>query len=76
MGANRDAGEVAGGRGVRATRLRAIRSDIAANLGVPIATAFDFGDVFDFNRSFRRAFGATPSNTRAATRENGDTPSK
>jgi hypothetical protein len=32
IGATRDAGAAAGGRGVRAARLRAIRADIAANL--------------------------------------------
>ena len=128
LGANRDAGEVAAGRGVRAARLRAIRNDVAAHLGDPalslaavaqrpgvspryvgmlfdgcgttfsgfvldqrlararqmltdrrhthhaigaIATACGFGDVSYFNRSFRRTFGATPSDIRAAGRENG-----
>jgi AraC-like DNA-binding protein len=120
--ANRDVGEAAAGRGVRAARLRAVRSDIAAHLGDPalslaavaqrqgvspryvgmlfdgcgttfssfvleqrlararqmltdrrhthhaigaIAAACGFGDVSYFNRSFRRAFGATPSDIRA-----------
>jgi AraC-like DNA-binding protein len=133
LGANRDAGEVAAGRGVRAARLRAIREDIAAHLADPalsvaavaqrqgvspryvgmlfdgcgttfsgfvleqrlararqmlvdrrhahhaigaIATACGFGDVSYFNRSFRRAFGATPSDIRAVSRENGATPAR
>jgi AraC-like DNA-binding protein len=133
LGANRDAGEVAAGRGVRAARLRAIREDIAANLGDPglsvtavaqrhgvspryvgmlfdgsgttfstfvleqrlerarrllsdqrqvrhaisaIASSCGFGDLSYFNRSFRRAFGATPSDIRAAARENGGVPAR
>ncbi len=125
LGANRDAGEVSAGRGVRAARLRAIREDVAAHLADPalsvaavarrqgvspryigmlfdgcgttfsgfvleqrlararqmltdrrhahhaigtIAAACGFGDVSYFNRSFRRAFGATPSDIRAAAR--------
>ena len=131
LGANRDAREVAAGRGVRAARLRAIREDIAAHLGDPalsvtavaqrhgvspryvgmlfdgcgttfsafvleqrlararrmladrshahdainaIAAACGFGDLSYFNRSFRRAFGATPSDIRAVSRENGAAP--
>jgi AraC-like DNA-binding protein len=124
IGATRDAAETAGGRGVRAARLRAIKHDIEANIGDdlspgalarrhgisprylqilfegegttlsryvlkrrllrvyqalrspahgdrPIGTlAYDagFGDLSTFNREFRREFGATPSDVRAAAR--------
>jgi AraC-like DNA-binding protein len=126
LGANRDATEVAAGRGVRAARLRAVKDDVLANLGnaalsitavaarqgitpryvsmlfdgtgssfsrfvleqrlaraqrmlarsrhsgqtiSAIAYACGFGDLSYFNRVFRRAFGATPSDIRAAARE-------
>jgi AraC-like DNA-binding protein len=36
-----------------------------------VAFASGFGDLSYFNRAFRRAFGATPSQIRAATRETG-----
>ena len=121
LGATRDAAAVAQGRGLRAARLQAIRTDIATNLGdcdLKLATvaarhqvtpryihklfetegatfskfvlgrrlahayrlltdprlakraissiAFDvgFGDLSYFNRSFRRLYGATPSEVR------------
>jgi AraC-like DNA-binding protein len=123
MGATRDAAEIANNRGLRAARLREIKSDIAANLrrdGLSVgeiairqrvtpryvqmlfedegttftefvldarldrahrmlvdqrladrsisAIAFDagFGDLSYFNRTFRRRFGGTPSDIRAA----------
>jgi AraC-like DNA-binding protein len=126
IGATRDATELARGRGVRAARLRAIRSDIARNLGQrdlsigsiaarhriseryvrsllesegtsfselvlaqrlarahrmlcnpllaertisQIAFECGFGDLSYFNRTFRRRYGATPSDVRAATRD-------
>ena len=125
LGAQRDAREIAEGRGVRAARLRAIREDIAGRLGDPslsiatvalrhgvspryvgmlfetsgttyssyvleqrlqqarrlladprqahltigaIAMSCGFSDVPHFNRSFRRSFGATPSDIRASFR--------
>jgi AraC-like DNA-binding protein len=125
LGATREAAEIANGRGVRAARLRAIKMDLAANLGRadlsitavaarhgvtpryvqmlfeidgttfsqfllgqrldfayrmltgprfadrPIGSiAFDvgFNDLSYFNRTFRRRFGATPSDVRAAAR--------
>jgi len=121
VGATRDVAEVARGRGLRAARLRAAKSDIMANLnrqdlsadmvavnqgvtgryirklfesegasfsdfvltqrlirahrmlGDPkvahtsistIALAVGFGDISYFNRTFRRHFGATPSEVR------------
>ncbi len=130
IGATRDAAEVAGGRGVRAARLRAIKQDIAENLDRAelsvdqIATrhrvtpryvrmlfeaegtsftdhvlgqrlarahrlltdprfaiekistiAFDagFGDLSYFNRTFRRQYGAPPSDVRAAAQREGAT---
>lgn len=123
MGATRDASEIASNRGLRAARLREIKSDIAANLclqGLSVdniarrqrvtpryvqmlfehegttftefvrqarldhahrmlvdprmadrsisAIAFDtgFGDLSHFNKEFRRRFGGTPSDARAA----------
>jgi AraC-like DNA-binding protein len=126
LGATRDAGELARGRGVRSARLHAIKADIAANLtrrdlspdsialrhGVSpryiralfagagttftdfvlhqrlahahrlltaphvaqqaiSAVAYDsgFGDLSHFNHTFRRRYGATPSDVRAAARE-------
>jgi AraC-like DNA-binding protein len=126
LGATRDAGELAKGRGVRFARLRAIQADIAANvasrdLSVDVlaarhgispryiralfkdrgttftdfvrdlrlarahrllvdpqrferavgAIAYDagFGDLSYFNHAFRRRYGATPSDIRAAARE-------
>jgi AraC-like DNA-binding protein len=125
LGATRDAAEIANSRGVSAARLRAIKMDLAANLGraeLSINTvaarhgvtpryvqmlfetdgttfsefllgqrlalahrmltgprsgdrtigaiAFDvgFNDLSYFNRTFRRRFGATPSDVRAAAR--------
>jgi AraC-like DNA-binding protein len=124
IGATRDAAEIAGGRGVRAARIRAIKHDIEAHLGSDLspgalarrhgisprylqilfegegttlsrhvlkrrllrvyqalrspahgdrpigALAYDtgFGDLSTFNREFRREFGATPSDVRAAAR--------
>ncbi len=127
LGANRDAVELASGRGVRAARLRAIKDDVLANLGdetlsigavalrhaitpryvsmlfdgagttfahfvlaqrlrlarrmlaawrhrnqpiSAIAFACGFSDLSYFNRTFKRTFGATPSDIRAAAREN------
>jgi AraC-like DNA-binding protein len=121
LGATRDAAVVAKGRGLRAARLRAIKSDILANLSLPglavaelaarhgispryiralfeseqtsftefvrehrlqrahrilgsvasagrsiSAIAFNcgFGDLSYFNHSFRRRFGATPTDIR------------
>jgi AraC-like DNA-binding protein len=126
LGATRDAKEIAKGRGVRAARLRAIKSEILANiasrnlsldavaarLGIsPIyirkllegentsftqfvlerrlarahrmlsdprftdraigAVGLDvgFGDLSYFNRAFRRRYGTTPSEVRAAARD-------
>ncbi|QIG51365.1 helix-turn-helix transcriptional regulator [Nordella sp. HKS 07] len=121
MGATRDAGEIARGRGVRVARLRAIKADIVANapqlsadeiatrhglspryvrklfesegtslsdymlsqrlarahrmLNDPrrsgqsiTALAFEagFNDLSYFNRTFRRRYGTTPSDVRAA----------
>ena len=125
LGATRDAAQTARGRGVRAARLRAIKSDVLANLGdaalsieavarrhgitprylgmlfageetsfsqfvlagrlerahrmlrdprfldrqvSAIALACGFGDLSYFNRAFRRRYGATPSDVRAAAR--------
>jgi AraC-like DNA-binding protein len=125
LGATREAAEIANGRGVRAARLRAIKMDLATNLGhaelsinavaarhrvtpryvqmlfetdgttfsefllgqrLALAyrmltgprsgdrtigsIAFDvgFNDLSYFNRTFRRRFGATPSDVRAAAR--------
>ena len=125
IGANRDAGELAKGRGVRFARLRAIQTDITRNLtrrdlsvttvaarhGIspryiralfmdagttfsdfvlqqrlvrahnllsdprtePLAIsaiAYDsgFGDLSYFNHAFRRRYGGTPSDIRAAAR--------
>jgi AraC-like DNA-binding protein len=125
LGATREAAEIANGRGLRAARLRAIKTDLAANLGraglsinavaarhgvtpryvqmlfetdgttfsqfllgqrLALAyrmltgprfadrtigsIAFDvgFNDLSYFNRMFRRRFGATPSDARAAAR--------
>jgi AraC-like DNA-binding protein len=125
LGATRDAGELAKGRGVRSARLHAIKADIAANItrrdlsadavaarhgispryvrglfmdagttftdfvldqrlarahrlltepfadGRAIsAIAYDsgFGDLSYFNHAFRRRYGATPSDIRAAAR--------
>jgi AraC-like DNA-binding protein len=126
LGATRDAGELAKGRGVRFARFRAIKADIAANItrrdlsvdavaarhgispryiralfmdagttftdfvldqrlarahrlltdpyadGRAIgAIAYDagFGDLSYFNHAFRRRYGATPSDIRAAARQ-------
>jgi AraC-like DNA-binding protein len=123
MGATRDAAEIANKRGLRAARLRAIKSEIAANLSrdslsvreiairqrvtsryiqmlfedegttftefmldarldrahrmlvdprladcsiSTIAFGAGFGDLSYFNRTFRRRFGGTPSDVRAA----------
>jgi AraC-like DNA-binding protein len=122
IGASRDASEVANGRGIRAARLHAIKTDIACNLGRALsadavaarhgitprymrllfeseATSFSdfvlgqrlarahrmlcdpryaahtiaaigfecgFGDLSYFYRAFRRAYGGTPSDVRAA----------
>lgn len=125
LGATREGAEIANGRGMRAARLRAIKTDLAANLGraelsinavaarhgvtpryvqmlfesdgttfsqfllgqrLALAyrmltgprfadrtigsIAFDvgFNDLSYFNRAFRRRFGATPSDVRAAAR--------
>jgi AraC-like DNA-binding protein len=127
LGATRDAAVVAKGRGLRAARLRAIKSDILANLSRPglavaelaarhgispryiralfeseqtsftefvrehrlqrahrilgstastgrsiAAIAFDcgFGDLSYFNHSFRRRYGATPTDIRNHTHGN------
>jgi AraC-like DNA-binding protein len=129
LGASPDAAEVAKGRGLRAARLRAIKTDIIENLarvdlsvaaiaakhGVTpryvqmlfedegttftaftvkqrlarahrlltdrrharrtigaIAFEVGFGDLSYFNRIFRRRFGATPSDVRAAGAKAGD----
>ncbi|WP_174247547.1 AraC family transcriptional regulator [Methylocapsa sp. S129] len=124
LGANRDAAEIARGRGAKIARLRAIKADVVANLasdvvstetlaarhrlspryirglfqsegasltdfvlnqrlaqahrrlsapgadypGAVSAIAFEtgFGDLSYFNRCFRRRYGATPSDIRAA----------
>jgi AraC-like DNA-binding protein len=123
IGATRDAGEIAKGRGLRVARLRAIKADVIRNLrdgdisvsalagrhhvtaryiqrlfegdgttlskfvlGQRLAQAYrmladpgqghrmigalafevGFGDLSTFNREFRRHFGATPSDVRAA----------
>jgi AraC-like DNA-binding protein len=125
FGAARDAAEIATGRGLRAARLHAIKTDIRASLGEqglsltavavrhgvttrhvqslfagegstfsqfllserlarvhqmlrsPLhmarstsAIAYDagFGDLSHFNRDFRRRYGATPSDVRAAAK--------
>jgi AraC-like DNA-binding protein len=125
LGASRDAAETAGGRGIRAARLHAIKTDIFANLiradlsvdavaarhGISprylgmlfageqtsfsqfvlasrlerahrqlcnpyhteqsvsaIAFSCGFGDLSYFNRTFRRRYGMTPSDTRQATK--------
>ena len=125
LGANRDAAELARGRGVRAARLRAVKNEVLENLargnlsmdvvakrqgvtprylrmlfadeetsftefvlanrlerahrmlGDPrhavdaisaIAFACGFGDLSYFNRSFRKRYGATPSDVRALAR--------
>lgn len=127
VGATRDGHTIAGGRGIRAARLRAIMSDITANLGdcdLTVAAvaqrqrvtprylhklfegeeltfstfvlgqrlsrahrmlcdprfgdrnissvAFDvgFGDLSYFDRTFRRRYGATPSEIRHSARRN------
>lgn len=126
LGATRDAAEIAAGRGLRAARMRAIKTDIAQNLAgdvtvaalsarhrispryiralfegentslsqfvlgqrltrvhrmladpryahrtiADIAFAVGFGDISTFNREFRRRFGVTPSDVRAAIRRN------
>jgi AraC-like DNA-binding protein len=124
IGANRDARQIANGRGLRAARLRAIKIDIAENLAANVSPAaiatrhsvtpryvhklfesegmtlsrfvlgqrlarvhrmlsdpryghqtigaiayhVGFSDLSTFNRAFRRQFGATPSDARAAAR--------
>jgi len=125
LGASRDGIEIASGRGLRAARLHAIKTDIRATLGQQglsltaiaarhgvtpryvqalfdddgttfshflvrerlvrahrmlsdplqvarpisaIAYAAGFNDLSHFNRAFRRRFGATPSDVRAAAR--------
>lgn len=125
LGASRDAAEIASGRGLRAARLHAIKTDIRASLGEQdlnlgavaarhgvslryvqalfegdgstfsqfvvgerlarahrllgdprqaalsissIAYASGFSDLSYFNRAFRRRYGATPSDIRAAAR--------
>jgi AraC-like DNA-binding protein len=126
IGASRDAAEIAGGRGLRAARLQALKADIARHLtdGEVSATALarrhritpryvhrlfesegitlsrfvrtsrlarvhrnltsplhveqpisslayeaGFGDLSTFNHEFRRHYGATPSDVRAAIRQ-------
>jgi AraC-like DNA-binding protein len=128
LGATREAAELAGGRGLAAARLRAIKDDVLANLhdgaltiaavaarqrvtpryiqllfeaegttfsdfvrdqrlarahrmlssvrhaGAPISSiAYEvgFGDLSTFNHAFRRAYGMTPSDLRAAARKRG-----
>jgi len=123
LGASREAAEIARGRGLRAARLHAVKTDILNSLAAPdlsisaiaarhgvtpryvqvlfeqerttfsvflleqrlarvhgvlrdqmhrgrsiSAIAFDtgFGDLSHFNRAFRRRYGATPSDVRAA----------
>lgn len=125
IGATGDTAELARGRGVRAARLRAVKTDVLANIGdhrlsidavarrqcispVYVRKLFDadgttfaefvlgqrlsrahrmlndprladrkistvafevgFGDLSYFNRAFRRLYGATPSDVRAAAR--------
>jgi AraC-like DNA-binding protein len=124
LGANRDAMEIANGRGLRIARLQAIKADVAENLGGDVSPAaialrhgvspryvhkllesegttvsryvlgqrlarmhrlltdprhasrsisdlaysVGFGDLSTFNREFRRHFGLTPSDVRAAGR--------
>jgi AraC-like DNA-binding protein len=125
LGATREAAEIANGRGLRAARLRAIKTDLAASLGRPelsintiaarhgitpryvqklfetegttfsefllgqrlalayrmltdsrfagrtvgsIALEVGFNDLSYFHRTFRRRFGATPGDVRAAIR--------
>jgi AraC-like DNA-binding protein len=122
LGASRDAAEIAGGRGLRAARLHAIKADIMNSLSAPglsltevaarhrvtpryVQALFEqedatfsgflldgrlahvyrvlrdpvqlprsissivyeagFGDLSHFNRTFRRRYGATPSDVRA-----------
>lgn len=123
LGATRDAAEIASGRGLRAARLRAVKGDIASNLGSDVSATslavrqrvtpryihklFEsegttlsrfilgqrlarvhrlltdprytgstistivykagFGDLSTFNREFRRHYGMTPSEVRAAS---------
>jgi AraC-like DNA-binding protein len=55
----------------RARSMLADRRHDGSAIGV-IASACGFGDVSYFNRSFRRAFGATPSDVRAGAPANGD----
>jgi AraC-like DNA-binding protein len=123
LGATRDAAEIASGRGLRTARLRAIRMDIARNLGSELSAGVlairqrvtpryihklfesegttlsryilgqrlahvhrlltdprcadltisamvyraGFGDLSTFNREFRRHYGMTPTEVRAAS---------
>jgi AraC-like DNA-binding protein len=132
LGATRDTAEIAGGRGLRAARLRAIKGDIASNLGGDVSAAalavrqrvtpryihklFEsegttlsrfilgqrlarvhrmltdpryagstisaivykagFGDLSTFNREFRRHYGMTPSEVRAASQPEQPFPSE
>jgi transcriptional regulator GlxA family with amidase domain len=57
-------------RGLRLTRVhRMLSDDRHADLTIgAIAYEAGFGDLSTFNREFRRHFGATPSEVRAATR--------
>jgi AraC-like DNA-binding protein len=126
LGAKRDAGEIAAGRGLRIARMNAIKADIAKNLAEDVTAAslaarhrlspryirklfegentslsqyvlrqrlirvhrlltdpqhaarkigdiglaVGFADISTFNREFRRCFNATPSDVRAAGRDN------
>ena len=80
IGATREGQEVALGRGARAARLKAIKADFDRNLFDEDGTTFSayaswtisaiafeagFGDLSHFNRSFRRRYGASPSEVRA-----------